>query len=261
MGRLCSQLRKGRAGSVTLVVVAILIIAWTWWGVVTWRDRRHSTGRRVNSIASFNNHLSVLERSGPATGGTGVRNLATPSVVGPYRPSSASNPWFAPGAPATDRLRGLVAGSPMEVSRYSLGSAMSRTLTLGEAQQRRRQVVFGLGAAVPVMALLALAFGGLFVELATVVTLAAVAYVVLLVRARRVEIERAVKVRNIAAGRAPRTVVATYAEPVNRGFGQSYGQGYGQDYGRTSAPVHGVADDVGYGSDAYDEPAYAGYAN
>jgi hypothetical protein len=149
----------------------------------------------------------------------------------------------------------------MEVSRYSLGSAMSRTLTLSEAQQRRRQVVFGLGAAVPVLALMALAFGGLFVQLLIVATLAAVAYGVLLVRARRVEIERAVKVRNIATGRAPRTLVAAYSEPVNRGFGQSYGQGYGQDYGRTAVQAQSFADEVGFGSNADNEPAYAGYAN
>jgi hypothetical protein len=250
---------------VTLVVVAVLIIAWTWWGVVTWRDRRHSTGRRVNSIASFNNHLSVLERSSPATRGTGVRTVGATGVVGPYRPSGSAS--FSPGAPATERLRGLVAGSPMDVNRFSVGSAMSRTLTLGEAQKRRRQVVFGLGGAVPVLALLALAAGGLFVQLFFLATIAAVTYAVLLVRARRVEIERAVKVRNIASRRVGAGAVTTFDEPVNRGFGQSYGQGYGQDYGQTSERAYGQADGQAYGlagdhgNYADIEPAYAGYAN
>ena len=249
----------------TLVVVAVLIIAWTWWGVVTWRDRRHSTGRRVNSIASFNNHLSVLERSSPATRGTGVRHMGSPSVVGPYRPSGVSS--FSSGIPTTDRMRGLVAGSSTDVTRALPDASVSRTLTLSEAQKRRRQAVFGLGIAVPVLALLALLAGGLFVQLAIVVAIAAVAYAVLLVRARRVEIERAVKVRNIASRRLGAGAVTTFAEPVNRGFGQSYGQGYGQDYGQaseaaygqTAGQAYGLSGD--YGTYADDEPAYAGFAN
>lgn len=247
-----------------MVVVAVLIIAWTWWGVVTWRDRRHSPGRRVNSIASFNNHLSVLERSSPATRGTAVRSVATPSVVGPYRPGPTSGAWFAPGAPGTDRVRGVVASSSslsFGEQRHVVAQSTARTMTLAEAQHRRRQAVFGLGAAVPVLAMLAIAVGGLFVQMAIVVTLVAVVYGTLLVRARRVEIERAVKVRNIATGRARMQGVVAHSEPVNRGFGQSYGQGYGQDYGRTSAQAYGVADGYGYDSRADSEPAYAGFAN
>jgi len=239
-----------------LVVVAVLIIAWTWWGVVTWRDRRHSTGRRVNSIASFNNHLSVLERSSPATRGTAARNGSTPSVVGPYRPTSS-------GAPASDRLRGMVAGSPLGASRSPVGTPAARTLTLSQAQQRRRQMVFGLGGAALVMATLAIVAGGVFVQLAVLVTIAAVAYAVLLVRARGVEIERSLKVRNIATARAGTAALAAVAEPVNRGFGQAYGQGYGQgygrDYGRTSHQAYRSLPD--YDAFGEDEPAYAGYAN
>lgn len=262
-----------------MVVVLILVVAWTWWGVVTWRDRRQTTGRRVNSIASFSNHLSVLERSTPATSGVVVRNAAG-TVVGPYRPPTASTGLA--GGPAADRLRNLVSGTPLGSTRAPAGS--SSTLTLSQAQQRRRQLVLGLGGALAVTALLALVVGGVFVPLALAVLAASVAYGVLLVRARRVEIERLTKVRRLASQPAVIPLSAAYAATGTYGAGasvvqatvfgeSSYGdEPYGEFAGGDDAdgyatggyqePSYGSYAGAAYGADAYgDDSLYAGYAN
>lgn len=245
-----------------MVVVLILVVAWTWWGVVTWRDRRQTSGRRVNSIASFSNHLSILERSTPAPSGVVVRN-ASGAVVGPYRPPVVSA-GFAAG-PAADRLRNLVTGAPLGSTRSPIGG-MSQTLTLSQAQQRRRQLVFGLAGALVVTSLLALAIGGVFVSLALVVLAAAVTYGVLLVRARRVEIERLAKVRTLGSQPAVAPLAAAYAETGTYGAGgfatQALGHGvsaYGDEtYGE---PSHGYAADDGLSAGGYEDSSYGSYAD
>ena len=169
----------------TLLIVVVLVVAWSWFGWVTWRDRRRSVGRGANSIASFNRHLSVLER-------------ATPSWLGRHdaysTPSSSGNDL----APA-ERLQVLATGRPLPSVNNPVAARLNRTLRLSEAQQRRRQFVFGLGGATVITLLLALVGRGVFVALAAIVAISFVAYVTLLLRARSVEIERAIKVRTIGS--------------------------------------------------------------
>lgn len=170
----------------TLLVVLVLVVAWTWFGWVTWRDRRNTTGRGANSIASFNRHLSVLER-------------ATPSWRTRHDAYSSLNP-ISSGAdlgPA-ERLSVLATGRPLPSVNNPIAARLDRTLRLSEAQQRRRRFVFGLATATATALLLALVARGIFVPLAVIVGAAFVAYVGLLLRARSVEIERALKVRTIS---------------------------------------------------------------
>jgi hypothetical protein len=240
-----------------LVVVTILIVAWGWWGVVTWRDRRQSMGGRVNSISAFNNHLSVLERSSPASRGLVASTSSMPGSTVPYR--SHSNSAFATGSEATGRLRALVTGSPGESLRSPASRPTPRTLTLSEAQQRRRQMVFGLGGTTLFFTLLALIVGGRFVTLALLAGLATAGYVGLLVHARSLEIERAAKVRNIASARAGADALAVLDERVNGGILHVDGQAYGYDHGRNAAPAYAMSGD--YGTRADLQPALAGVAN
>jgi Flp pilus assembly protein TadB len=70
---------------VTLVVLVILAVVWAVY-LVSW-VRSRTEHRRVNSINSFSNHLSVLERTAP--GGRGPRPAPVPGSVpfAPRRPS------------------------------------------------------------------------------------------------------------------------------------------------------------------------------
>jgi hypothetical protein len=104
-------------------------------------------------------------------------------------------------------------------------------MTMSEAQQRRRQMVIGLAAALVVSLLLAVVLGGVFSQLAFLVVCASVAYGGLLARARRVVIERAVKVRTIDRLNARREA---YQAPAP-------GEAYGDE------PYGGDADDYGFG--------------
>jgi hypothetical protein len=242
---------------VTLVVVTILIVAWGWWGVVTWRDRRQSMGGRVNSISAFSNHLSVLERSSPAARGLVASNSSMSDARVPHRSPSGSA--FAAGSEATGRLRALVTGSPGESLRSPASRPAPRTLTLGQAQQRRRQMVFGLGGTALFFTLLALIAGGRFVTLALLASLATAGYLGLLVHARSLEIERATKVRSIASARAGTDVLAAWDERITGGIAHVDGQSYGHDHRRHAAPAYAMSDDYGTGADL--EPALAGVAN
>ena len=110
-----------------------------------------------DSISLFNRHLSVLERTAP-TGST-----------------SASLSPMANGA-----------ASPLPVPRSAI-----------EAQQRRREVLAVMGAAVLVSLAGAALIGGMFVVLHVLIDIVALGYVALLARLKRVHDERAQKVRTL----------------------------------------------------------------
>lgn len=253
----------------TLLIVIVLVAAWSWWGYVTWRDRRATSGRGANSIASFSNQLSVLERSRP-----GVRVISGGATAAPSDPIHTAAPVGDPdavapprsavtaagtsavvvplrGASQAQRLRALSHPQPFESDRPGVLNRPSATLTLSEAQQRRRKAVTALGATTVITALLALFAGGIFVPVALLAVAATVGYVGLLVRARKAQIERVLKVRSLDRQTAPAQGAAVPAGDVFAASGQA-----------STAPALAYGDDH-YGSDRYlaDEARYAGVAN
>lgn len=163
----------------TFVVLFVLAVIWGVYLATWWVSRAEQRG--VNSIATFSRHLSVLERTSPARAAL-PGPLARPSLAtrGAARP--------APLYPAVGR-----------VSRPGMSRA--------EAQRRRANVLFALAAAA-VVTLLFVPFLGTFALVLHLLTdLALVAYVALLVRARKLRDEQRAKVRflpgtDVPAGRA-----------------------------------------------------------
>jgi hypothetical protein len=179
---------------VTLYVVLILLVAWSWWGIATLRDRRQTIGRGSSSMVDFHDRLSVLERTGPAWQGVPVQTPDRGALTAPR------DRW-ATGLQdrqrtASRQLRDLVSGTPLESVTQRVLPA-GRPLRLSQAQARRRQIMAGLLAALAVTALLGLIAGGIFGVLFLLTLLTTGAYLVLLVRARAEQIERAIKVRSI----------------------------------------------------------------
>ena len=119
--------------------------------------RNRRHARLGESISLFNRHLSVLERTAP-TGST-----------------SASLSPMADGV-----------ASPLPVPRSAV-----------EAQQRRREVLAVMGAAVLVSLAAAALIGGAFVLLHILIDIVALGYVVMLARLKRVHDERAQKVTTL----------------------------------------------------------------
>ncbi len=151
------------------MVLFILAVVWAVYGVSWARSR--SEYRSVNSISSFSKHLSVLERTGPRTS-SGPTRIAGPA---PQRPAvSLARPAFAP--------------TPYRPT----GAAV---MTRRQAQERRKNVLLGLCAAVFVTLALGLAFGGMMMYLNLLVDLLLAGYVALLVQMRKVSTERQTKVR------------------------------------------------------------------
>lgn len=252
-----------------MLIVIVLVAAWSWWGYVTWRDRRATSGRGANSIASFSNQLSVLERSRP-----GVRVISGGVSAAPSGPIHAGSPVGEPaaaaplrsavtasgtsavvvplrGASQAQRLRALSHPQSFESERPGVLNRPSATLTLSEAQQRRRKAVTALGATTVITALLALLAGGIFVPVALIAIAATVGYVGLLVRARKAQIERVIKVRSLDRQAAPAQGAAVPVGDVFAASGEA-----------SMGPALAYGDDH-YGSDRYlaDEARYAGVAN
>lgn len=195
----------------TVLVILVLLGAWGWFGYVTWRDRKARSATRTSSMVTFSDQLSVLGRTAPS--------VRRPEDTGePIRPAAEVD------GPSVQRLRMLALGEPIDVAAPTPVGLDGRTLRLSEAQRRRRLFTFGLGGAAVVFILLAVFVGGLFTQLAVVVTAAALAYVGLLARARQVDIERAVKVRRLL----PRPEVPTLEEslPAYGAAGDDEGTGY-----------------------------------
>jgi hypothetical protein len=145
---------------VTYVVLFILAVVWAVY-LVSWLRSRSET-RKVDSISSFNRHLSILERTAPG---------------GPTRSS----------APAS-RAPGLGLGAP----------PMVRRPVLSPAKKRRKDILTGLLAATGITLLGGLFIGGMFRLLFVASLLLTVGYVALLVSAQRRVLEHRTKVRRLA---------------------------------------------------------------
>ncbi len=163
----------------TFVVLFVLAVVWAVYLAMWLRNR--GLRRNVNSISSFNKHLSTLERTSPARYGM--------SAV-PHR-----------------------AGGPVGRYGYVGSMAMSRS----QARRRRRDVLYVLGGAVVLTLALAVVFGGtFFIGLQLLADVALVGYLGMLVRAQRLAQERRSKVHFIhsMAPEVPAADVA-YLQPAS----------------------------------------------
>jgi hypothetical protein len=148
---------------VTFVVLFLLAVVWAIY-LASWLKSRGEK-RSVNSISSFNKHLSVLERTSPGArmGGGPMPRTSSFMPIGPY------------GA----------------VRRPAV-------MTRSEARRRRRDVLFALGGAVLVTLMLTVVVGGVFVWAQLLADLLLLGYVGLLVHTQRLAVERRNKVRYLA---------------------------------------------------------------
>jgi hypothetical protein len=155
------------------VQVILLILGVLWAGLIWSWLRERTEGHRVNSISSFNKHLSILERTSPAHQGI--------SVVSHEPRNPLSRPLSSPAVP--------MAFGPVN-RRPTAG------MSVGMARRRRLNILVGLGAATSVTLLLALVTGARSIMyLGLLLGAALVSYVVLLARAQRIGAERRAKVR------------------------------------------------------------------
>jgi hypothetical protein len=148
---------------VTFVLLFLVAVGWAIY-LASWL-RSRSEHRSVNSISSFNKHLSVLERTSPTRVGL--------PAVSARRSASQLPPGYGP------------------VGRRSV-------MSLDEARKRRRDVLFALVGAALVTLVAAVLVGGAFVWLHLLADVLVGGYVVLLVRAQRLAVERRTKVRYLA---------------------------------------------------------------
>jgi hypothetical protein len=159
---------------VSLVVLLILAVVWGVFLVPQVLRARAERGP-ADSIGSFRNQLSMIERSLPEPSGRmgslASRGLSRPMPLG-------SGPYI---------------GAPMRPA------AMP---TRSELQRRRQNVLLGLLGAVVVTLAMGLLFRPLF-ALNIVADLALAAYVGLLVRARTIAAERETKVRYLPGRPGP----------------------------------------------------------
>jgi len=152
------------------VLLIILAVVWAVY-LVSWA-RSRTEHRSVNSISTFNKHLSVLERTAPGRGSAPTRIAGSPA---PARGSvSLARPAFAPTS-----------------MRSASGVAMSRQ----QARERRKNVLFALAGGALVTLALTVLLGGPFVYLFALSGLLLVGYIALLAQTQRVAVERQSKVR------------------------------------------------------------------
>jgi hypothetical protein len=147
---------------VTFVVLFLLAVIWAVY-LASW-IRSRSEHRSVNSISSFNKHLSVLERTSPGRNGQ------------PSGPRASHAPVLGYGP-------------------VGLGARRALTMTRSEARRRRRDVLFALGGAALVTLMLAVVVGGPLVWLHLLVDVLLVGYLALLAHTQRLAVERRSKVR------------------------------------------------------------------
>jgi hypothetical protein len=157
---------------VSLVVLLILAVVWGVFLVPQVLRARADRGP-ADSIGSFRNQLSMIERSLP-DGTARARRQAPPAFQAPAYPYAV--PAYGAAVAAGPVVAGY--GAP----------------TRSELQRRRQNVLLGLLAAVIVTLALGLLFKPAF-ALNIVADLALAAYVALLVRARSIAAEREMKVR------------------------------------------------------------------
>lgn len=156
----------------TFLVLFVLAVVWAVY-LVSWM-RSRTSHRRVNSISSFSNHLSILERTTPAGAGVPVAPGTAPLQGGQY---------FAPNRPR-----------------------------LSPQKKRRRDILLGTAAATGVTFLLALLMGGAAWMLFLLCLAALVGYVVLLANLQKQKLERQAKVRQLRA--VPNHDDVAFDEPV-----------------------------------------------
>jgi hypothetical protein len=133
------------------VVWAVYLVSWV---------RSRTEHRRVNSINSFSNHLSVLERTAPGTRGSGR------SGSGSSMGSLSGQSYFAPRRP-----------------------------TLSQTKKRRRDILVGLLGATGVTFLGTLVMGGMLTYLFALSLVLTVVYVMALANIQKRSLERRSKVR------------------------------------------------------------------
>ena len=154
------------------MVLVILAVVWAVY-LASW-VRSRTEHRRVNSINSFSQHLSVLERTTPSSRSAG--RSAAPRPAG-----------------------GLAVGASLQ----SVGSPhLARRTTLSQAKKRRRDVLVGLLAATGVTFLGMLVVGGPVRYLFGLSLVLTVGYVVALASIQKRALERRSKVRYLD-GAAP----------------------------------------------------------
>jgi len=148
------------------LVLFILAVIWAAVLLPPYLQNR-SESRPADSISSFQRQLSVLERRA----GTINDQPGAPSTL--YR------------APRQAALAPVVYRAPVAAHR----------LNRSDAKRRRRDVLFTLAGGVGITFVLALFLGGPVWGLNLLVDVAFVAYVVLLVQAQKLAVERTAKVR------------------------------------------------------------------
>jgi hypothetical protein len=148
---------------VTLVVLVILAVVWAVY-LVSW-VRSRTEHRRVNSINSFSNHLSVLERTAPG-GRSSARTLSGHAVSGSSTTGLGGQGYFAPRRP-----------------------------TMSQTKKRRRDILVGLLAATGVTFLGMVVIGGMVTYLFGLSLVLTVAYVMALANLQKRALERRSKVR------------------------------------------------------------------
>jgi len=152
------------------VLLIILAVVWAVY-LVSWA-RSRTEHRSVNSISTFNKHLSVLERTTPGRSSAPTRIAGSPA---PQRTGvSLARPAFAPTA-----------------YRTTGGIGMSRQ----QARERRKNVLFALAGAALVTLALTVLLGGPFLYLQLLTDVLLAGYVLLLVQTQRMAVERQAKVR------------------------------------------------------------------
>lgn len=160
----------------TILVLFVLAVVWAVY-LVSW-IRSRTDHHRVNSISSFSNHLSILERAAPGSASPAPRvALGTAPLRG--------SEYFAPHRPK-----------------------------MSPQKKRRRDVLFCLAGATGVTMLMAFAFGGIMTALFLLSLAAFVGYVVLLANAQKQKLERQAKVRYLGEtdGVVPDRVASATAE-------------------------------------------------
>jgi hypothetical protein len=181
--------RKGRLRSVTTVLV--LVILGLIWGFVLippyLQNRRES--RPSDSIASFRQQLSVLERTTPGGGSSNLSRLD----VGRYE-----IPRYDPRSNVSQLASRPRSGQGRRPSAAALRRA--------EVRRRRRDVFVTLLGAVGVSFVLAALLGGSVWMLHILIDVAFLAYVAMLVSIQQQSAEREMKVRHLppTATRRPR---------------------------------------------------------
>jgi hypothetical protein len=170
-------------------LVVILLLLAVWGGVGAWWLLSRPESRSSDSIGTFRQQLTVLERTGPTSVSPAFRMRN--SQTGVYGASAVS---FAPLAAVAPRA------VPVPVSRRR------------QVQKRRRDVFYGLLVAMVGAAGLGF-LPGLSVMwwLSVLLAVALMVYVVVLVQLRAATVDRVARVPTI--GYPPPSAFGSYAEP------------------------------------------------